>query len=60
MLRNFDFTIVNGLKPLHVEYLAIIVVHNFNVKVVRRVPKKVAMTLPDDEKIAAQRSSDTC
>ncbi|KAI1759674.1 cytochrome P450 [Hypoxylon sp. FL1150] len=36
LLRNFDFSIVNTHKPLHVEWLAIVKLHDFNVRITRR------------------------
>ncbi|KAI1373882.1 cytochrome P450 [Hypoxylon crocopeplum] len=40
LMRRFDFCIIDNLKPLHVESLAIMVVHDFNVRVTRRVAAK--------------------
>ncbi|RYP48152.1 hypothetical protein DL769_011235 [Monosporascus sp. CRB-8-3] len=36
LMRRFDFAIVDSIKPLHVESLAIMVVHGFNVRVTRK------------------------
>ncbi|CAJ2511540.1 Uu.00g071650.m01.CDS01 [Anthostomella pinea] len=37
LMRRFDFCIINNLKPLHLESLAIMVVHDFSVRVIRRM-----------------------
>ncbi|KAF9734264.1 hypothetical protein PMIN06_003056 [Paraphaeosphaeria minitans] len=36
LIRRFDFAIVDNKRPLHVESLAIMVVHDFNVRITRR------------------------
>ncbi|KAI1332961.1 cytochrome P450 [Xylariaceae sp. FL0255] len=36
LMRRYDFAIVNNAKPLDIESLAITVVHNFNVRVMKR------------------------
>ena len=47
-MRRFDFAIINSKKPLHVESLAIMVVHDFNVRITRRtVAHKAEMETQD-------------
>ncbi|RYP66998.1 hypothetical protein DL771_007494 [Monosporascus sp. 5C6A] len=36
LMRRFDFAIVGSIKPFRVEYLAIMMVHDFNERVTRR------------------------
>jgi hypothetical protein len=44
LFRRFDFAIINSKKPLHIESLAIMVVHDFNVRITRRVdPPRLAV-----------------
>ncbi|KAI0100909.1 cytochrome P450 [Nemania sp. FL0031] len=40
LIRRYDFAIVNNLKPIHVESLAIMVVHDFYVRVMRRTNRE--------------------
>jgi hypothetical protein len=35
-MRRFDFAVINSKKPLQIESLAIMVVHDFNVRITRR------------------------
>lgn len=46
LMRRFDFAIVDSKRPLHVESLAIMVVHDFNVRITRR--KKFPMLSRED------------
>lgn len=36
LMRRFDFAVVDSKRPLRVESLAIMVVHDFNVRITRR------------------------
>jgi hypothetical protein len=50
LFRRFDFAIINSKKPLHIESLAIMVVHDFNVRITRRLdPPRLGLEAEKEE-----------